>query len=215
MQTSLLKNLLLGSLLVILLTSCSPTLFYKYSKNELVTETLVHPIVNRDNSLLFKTKIKLYNKYFSGLILLKQTDSSTSHLVFVTELGMKMFDYEIRNNQFKLTYVFEPLNKPNILKILERDLKIILLQNLLNKDVAIYKKDKVNSAIYKIVDRTQKHFYYVNLTTKAVDKTIIKGRLFCKEKVNYLYNDSLSATQIKLKHKGFIRLKIELNNIPK
>lgn len=215
MQTFRLKNLLLGSLFVILLTSCSPNLFFKYSKNELVTETLLHPIVNRDNSLLFKTKIKLYNKYFSGLILLKQTDSSTSHLVFVTELGMKMFDYEIRNNQFKLTYVFKPLNKPKILSLLESDLKLILLQNLLNKEASIYKKEKKNVSIYKVVDQKLKHFYYIDLKTKTVDKTIIKRRLFCKEKVHYSYNDSLFASQIKLKHKGIIRLKIELNNISK
>jgi hypothetical protein len=206
------KNLFLSSLVVFLISSCSPTLCYKkQSKPEVITETKIHPIVNRNNSLLYKANIKLYTKYFSGLILLKQTDSSTSHLVFVTELGMKMFDYEIQNNQFKLIYVFEPLNKPKILNLLESDLKLILLQNLLNKEAAIY--SKANKYIYKVNEQELKNFYYINTSTKTVSQTKVKGALFCKEKVTYIYNDSSEATHIKLKHKGFIRLKIELNNI--
>lgn len=128
---------------------------------------------------------------------------------------MKMFDYEIKNNQLKLVYVFEPLNKPKILTLLESDLKLILLQNILNKEASVYKIKDNNNAIYKVVDQKQKHFYYVNFQTKTVGRILVKGKMFAKEKVNYVYNDSLSATQIKLKHQGLIRLKIELNNITK
>ena len=213
MQQFSLKSLLLSSLLVAFISSCSPTLCYKKKGTEFVSEANIQPIVSRKNSLLYKANIKLYNKYFSGIILLKQTDSISSHLVFVTELGMKMFDYEIKNNQFKLIYVFEPLNKPKVLKLLESDFKLVLLQNLLNKEAVIYGKE--NSLIYKVVDQKQKSFYYANKSTKTVSQIKVKGALFCKEKVNYVYNDSLSATQIKLKHNGIIRLKIELNNISK
>ena len=209
----LLKNLCLSSLIITLIISCSPAHNYTLSRTEIVKESDIHSIVNKDNSLLYKAKINLYNKYFSGLIVLKQTDSVTSHLVFITELGMKMFDFEIRSNQLKLIYVFEPLNKPNILKLLENDMKLILLQNLLNKEARVYENKEHSKIIYQTINDKLKNYYFINPKTKTVDKTIVKGKLFVKEKVEYIYSDSLNAKQIKLKHKGFIRLKIELNNL--
>lgn len=208
-----LKNLCLSSLFIALFFGCSPTQGYKLSRVEVVTSAHVKPIINKDNSLLYKAKINLYNKYYGGLIVLKQMDPSTAHLVFVTELGMKMFDFEIKNNEFKLIYVFEPLNQPKILRVLESDMKLILLQSLINKEARIFEKE--NKSVYEVRNGNFKNYYFVNKASKTVDRTIVKGRLFKKEKVNYIYNDSLNAQQIKLKHKGIIHLKIELNNISK
>lgn len=214
MQQSLLKNLCLSSLFITLIISCSPTHNYTLKRTKLVTESDIHSIIDKDNSLLYKAKINLYNHYYSGLIVLKQTGPGISHLVFITELGMKMFDFEITNNQFKLIYVFEPLNKPNILRLLENDLKLILLQNLLNQEAKVFERNGNDERIYQTTNNKLKNYYFVKATTKTVEKTIVKGKLFIKEKVNYMYNDSLFAKQIKLKHIGIIRLKIELNKLP-
>ena len=213
MLRSILKNFYLGSLFISLIISCSPALNYNHRGTAVITLSDIHSIINKDNSLLYKAKITLYNRYYSGLILLKQADTNTSHLVFITELGMKMFDFEIRHNQFKLIYVFEPLNKPGVLKVLEQDLKLLLLQNLLNKEVEVFGQKVQSKLIYRIADHKLKNYYLVNPTTRTVNKIIVKGALFTKETVNYIYNDSLNAKQIKLKHKGIMPLKIELNNI--
>lgn len=213
MRQLLLKYFCLSSLFITLIVSCSPTYNYTLRRTEIVTESDIHSIINKDNSLLYKAKIKLYNQYYSGIIVLKQIDSLASHLVFITELGMKMFDFEIRNNQFKLIYVFEPLNKPNVLKLLESDMKLILLQNLINIEARVFEQKNQTKRIYKTINNKNKNYYFINTDTKTVDKTIVKKNLFIKEKVNYIYDEHLNAKQIILKHKGIIRLKIELNNI--
>ena len=208
MQLSLLKSLRLSSL-ALLLVACSPTFsrlkVAEKTGEKMVTIQEVNPIV-QDSSLLFTASIKLYTKYYSGLIFLKQTDSVTSHLVFVTELGMKMFDYQIQNNQFKLDYVFEPLNQPRILNLLESDFKLILLQGLLNQEAEIFEK---NGRIYKI----NKSYYQVNSKSKNIEKIRVKNGLFSGIKVNYINSDSIPAQNIQLKHKGFINLSIELTKI--
>ena len=208
MQLSLLKSLRLSSL-ALLLVACSPT-FSRLKVGEktgekVVTINEVNPSV-QDSSLLFTASIKLYTKYYSGLIFLKQTDSVTSHLVFVTELGMKMFDYQIQNNQFKLDYVFEPLNQPRILNLLESDFKLILLQGLLNQEAEIFEK---NGRIYKI----NKSYYQVNSKSKNIEKIRVKNGLFSGIKVKFTNSDSLAAENIQLKHKGFINLSIQLTKI--
>jgi hypothetical protein len=87
------------------------------------------------------------------------------------------------------------------------------LQSLISKEARIY--EKKNECVYVVPNGNYKNYYFVNKTSKTVGKAIVKGNLFSKEKVNYIYNDSLNAQQIKLKHKGLIHLKIELNNISK
>ena len=196
-----------------LFISCSPVRNYNLKGTQTIKDLDIHSIINKDNSLLYKAKITIYNKYYSGLILLKQTDASTAHLVFVTELGMKMFDFEIQNNHLKLIYVFEPLNKPGILKLLENDMGLILLIKVLNRDAKIYEKKDKSQLIYKTTEGKLKNYYLLNSTTKTVNQIIVKGSLFTKETVSYVYNDSLNAKQIKLKHKGILPVKIELNSI--
>ncbi|MFY9310722.1 MAG: hypothetical protein WAQ28_16875 [Bacteroidia bacterium] len=211
-----LRNLCLNSLLLLLLfTACSPTQGYKLSKREVVSSAQVKSIINADSSRLYKAGISLYSKYYSGLILLKQTDATTSHLVFVTELGMKMFDFQIRDNEMKLIYVFEPLNKPELLNLLENDMKLICLQHLLNKEVDVYEKAGENSRIYKLQNKKQRHFYVTDAPSRTVSRVLVKGSMRVKENVEYSYDSNGNASHIKLKHKGFIRLKIELTAITK
>lgn len=207
-----LKNLFLNSLLVILVASCAPTSNYKLTGSSLITENQVKPIINTNKALLYKAKLDLYRQHYSGLLLLKQTDANTSHLTFVTEIGMKMFDFEIKNDRFNLVYVFEPLNKPKLIQLLEADMKLILLQHLLKKEASIYKqKDQL---IFKVKDG-HRYYYELNPGKKTVKKIKVKGHILTKEKVLYNYNDSLDAEHIQLKHKGLIRLKIELTRLNK
>lgn len=207
-----LKNLLLNSLFALIFFSCSPLHCYKFLATKKAAELEIKPLVNKQTALLYKARISLYNRHYSGLILVKQTDSLTAHITFITEIGMTIFDFEIRKNEFKPAYVFGPLNKPKTMRLLENDLKLILGQQLWESDVEVYsRKEKY---IYKVVSH-QRYYYSADISPRRIDKTQVKGKFFTREKVKYQYNDSLDAVSIRLKHTGLIRLKITLNRIPK
>src|ERR1700743_1491504 len=142
-----LKNLYLNSLLI-LFTSCAIPLKYKLAQQRKITSTDIQPLVSANNSILYKTQIFLFNKYYTGLLLHKQIDSLTSHLVFVTEVGMKMFDIEIQKDSLKMAYCFGPMNKPKITNLLENDMGAILLYPLLNKTAKIYINKKQGNTLY-------------------------------------------------------------------
>ena len=206
------KSLLLSSLVLLTLYACSPVNGGKYLRSTVITEKDVQPIINKTNSLLYKAKIDVYNRHFSGLIVLKQTAPNTSHLTFVTEIGMKMFDFEILDSVFKLVYVFEPLNKPRLIYLLENDMKLILLQHLLNREADVFeKKDMI---VYR-VKQDFRYYYQSSTGNKTVEKIIKKGSLFKKAKEIYTYDDSLNAKKINLKHKGLVRLKISMEQVNK
>ena len=207
-----LKNLYLSSLLV-LLSSCAIPLRYKLAEQRKITTVDVQPLVSADNTMLYKTQIFLFNKYYTGMLLHKQTDSTTSHLVFVTELGMKMFDIELKKDSLKMVYCFEPMNKPKITTLLEQDMGLILLYQLLDKSGKIYVNKKKGGSLYVTKENSKKYIYYSQVNSKRIAKSLVKGELFTKQKTVYKFGTDNLPESVSLKHKGLLRLKIKLNRI--
>src|SRR5207253_9678248 len=89
------KGLYLSSIVLLLAVACSPLRGYKFEKKQSATFKDVKPVFNGQHSILYKARINLFRKYYSGLIVIKETAPGTAHLAFITEVGMKIFDYEI------------------------------------------------------------------------------------------------------------------------
>lgn len=205
------KNLfLLSSCLLLLFIGCSPVSGYKLKETQVVTHKQVHTMDEVDIAQMYKTKITVYNKYYTGFITLKQTEPNVSRLVFTTELGMTMFDFKIQNNNVEAVYVFEPLNKPEIKKVLADDFKLILLQHLINNKAEVYEKKGVNHLIYKSRNNKYKNYYKLDTTEQTVTETIVKKFCSVKQQVNYEYDLAKRVKHLVLKHKGLLRLQIEM-----
>jgi hypothetical protein len=212
MATFRLKNLYLSSLLI-LLTGCAIPVKYKLAEQRKITTTDVQPLVSDSVSMLYKMQIFLFNKYYTGLLLHKQTDSVTSHLVFVTELGMKMFDIEVKKDSLKMVYCFGPMNKPKITNLLENDMGSILLHQLINKTGKIYVNKKQENTLYTAKEGGKKYIYYTQANSNRIAKSLVKGKLFTTQKTVYKFGADNLPESVSLKHKGLLRLKIKLNRI--
>jgi len=207
-----LKNLYLSSVFI-LLTSCTIPLKYKLTDQKKVSSQDVQPMVSAENPILYKAQIFLFNKYYTGLLLHKQTDSLTSHLVFVTEVGMKMFDIEIQKDSQKMAYCFGPMNKPKITNLLENDMGAILLYPLLNKTAKIYINKKQGNTLYVTREKGKKYLYFTQANSGRIAKSLVRGKLFTKQKTVYKYGTDNLPESVSLKHKGLLRLRIKLNRI--
>jgi hypothetical protein len=205
-----LLNVLFLSSFFFLPTSCS-RFSYRYNGKIEAGRAPVQPVVVPGRSQHFKAKIRVFNKRYSGLMVVKQTAPSISHITMITEIGMKIFDFEMTDSAFRLTYIFEPLNKPRTRNLLQQDLKLMTLYPLLHRSSDDFKSSKAH--VYILRDGI-KQFYYTE------EKNIIKGAwtrntLFPAQKVKYFYDDSLRTEKITLRHKRFLRINIELNRINK
>jgi hypothetical protein len=210
MGLSLLKHLFLSSLLPAFLTGCLPTRGYKSAGQLGATDVKVSGILKDHTASIYKTNIRVLRKDYSGLLIFKHTDSVTTRISFVTEVGMKMFEYEIKNHQPKLTYVFAPLNKQKILKLLEKDLQLILLEDLSGHDAQIFKKD--SSKIYKVETGPFRRYYFSDQKNK-IEKVVERKRICKTTFVTYMFGDSLRPQQILLKNKGLVAVKFNLQKI--
>ncbi len=201
--------LLLSS--VWLLTNCSISKYRRLScTNE---QTILKPVLAACIANKYKANIDVLKNHFTGILIVKQTDSLTTRMVFVTELGIKLFDFETTNGTIKTNYIFEALNKPSFVKGLQDNFSNMFLLNTVGQHFEACKKGSL-----EILKRRQnKNSWFYTLTPKTqqlfLHETFYKRKR--NSKIEYSYDNDLSNyTKIKCKQYGLIKFYFELNVIP-
>src|ERR1700752_1207524 len=183
----------------------------KNCSTEKLTSSQITPVIESSNTIKFKANIGVMKNNFSGIVLVKQTDSLHQHIVFVNELGMKLFDFNIINNEVNATYVFEPINKPALVDALKRNMKHLLLIGAYNK--SSQKCLNENQSLFKT--QSKNHYYFFSTTGKNKLQTqyvFYKKKL--ESKIDYTFdNNSNSYSSIFCKQQGFGNISIELQQL--
>lgn len=197
-----------------LLSSCAYNKLAAPSKRLAPINTgIINPVIPASGAIKYKTSIDVLNKHFTGLIVLKQTDPDTKHLVFVTELGMRMFDFEIKGDSMKPVFVFDALNKPKLIKSLIRNFGSILLIDWFS-DVAwiLEKQGKEYLHLERSISpfrRDTRHFFlFIDDKKYATKLQVFKKR---KKESKVVYSNDYG--NIKLKQYGLVKLYIEMDKI--
>lgn len=210
------KNLLLSSsLLLLLFYGCSFGHYRQLKETNVLTTAYPKSIFGDNfNSFLFKTNITVYKKNFSGLLVTKQLSSNDYRVIFTTELGMKMFDFEFKDSTFTLHYCVPQFNNPKLLNVIKNDIETLLMSNLLNKKKTNYEDKKGVYAIQQIKFQKSENYYYIDkssgrLTNIEQAKKSIKKTTFTLSKYQNDFPEN-----ILIQHHD-INLKIELNLLKK
>lgn len=217
MQRFLKLYLLLSSFL--LLTGCSISKYnhLKCESTDLQANPII-PVIKPTVVSKYKTSIDILKNHITGLLIIKQIDSVTTRLVFVTELGMKMFDFEAKNGVMNAIYVFEPLNKPRLIEALKRNFNNIFLLNLNNIYNATSCKNKNFSQL--VFNKEAKEKWYYSGEKKDRQFILSLQETFHNRKrtskINYTFNTNTQTySLIKCKQCGLIKFYFELNEILK
>jgi hypothetical protein len=164
------KNLLLSSFLAIFLSACS---FGHYKRlSPAATDTLsLKPIFgDHFNSFLFKTNIHIYGKDFSGLLVTKQLKPADYRVIFTTELGMKLFDFEFTDSAFTVQYCVPQFNRPALLKTIQQDIEIILMTKLKNHPLQAFTDKQDMYLVFKQPEGKFSNYYFTDKKNKQVVK---------------------------------------------
>jgi len=213
MHQSLKLYLLLSS--VFILGGCAISKYNKLKCGKIVTSQQdFEPVLKPGATLKYKASIDVLKNHLTGFLLVKQTDSLTKRLVFVTELGMKMFDFEAKGQDMQAIYVFDPLNKPLFIDALKRNFNNMLLLNAYGSNAS--KCDKKENTVYAIQRGKDKRFYS---TSGAEQNGLVLQETFHKHKlesrISYQHEPKTHTyTQIKCKQYGLVKFYFELNAIP-
>lgn len=74
----------------------------------------------------------IFKKYhLSGLLLFKQLENGTVRAIFQNEMGLTFFDFEwSESDSFKLNKIIAQLNKPSVVRVLKKDMELLLMKGL-------------------------------------------------------------------------------------
>jgi hypothetical protein len=175
------KNLLLNSFIAIIITGCSLGHYGRLKEIKTIDSTPPKSIFGDNfNSFLFKTNITVYGKDFSGLLITKQLSPQDYRVIFTTELGMKLFDFEFKDTSFTLHYCVPQFNKPKLLKVIQQDIEILLMNDLKNKSVSNFTDPKNlfnikrikagNMYNYYFTEKPSEHLIRIEQTKKRIKK---------------------------------------------
>ncbi|WP_310992927.1 hypothetical protein [Aequorivita marina] len=160
---------------------------------------------------VYKAKIQLYRKNFGGILILKKLGPKNHRIVFTTEFGSKLFDFQFEGDSFTKHFVVKDLDKKFIINTLRKDFKLLITERA--KVSAVYLKD--NQRLYKTQSDGSFNFYFLDDEAEVLQKIVNTSKT--KEKVEIGFNTYEKkdiADRICIKHHN-IKLTIELEKFKK
>jgi hypothetical protein len=170
------------------------------------TEFKVPYFSNPDMDYVYKANIAVYGNELSGIFIAKKINDTTHRVVFTTEFGNKLLDFEISETEFKINSIIDELDKKILINTLKTDFRLLLRNNYTvnsqynskENKVFLSEKGKINN--YLFISTSNNKLSKIVYTTKR------------KEKINIFVTseNNIFATKIIIQHYN-IKLKIELN----
>lgn len=208
------KNLLLSSFIAILFSACNFGHYGRLTKAPTESISLKPIFGDNFNSFLFKTNITVYGKDYSGLLVTKQMSPQDYRVIFTTELGMKLFDFEFKDTAFTLHYCVPQFNKPKLLKVIQKDIETLLMNDLNKKIFEYFTDSKMLYSIHKTKNGKLDNYYFTEKSTAHLVK--IEHAKKRRKKTTFTLSNYQNdfPSNILIQHHD-IKLKIELNLLKK
>jgi hypothetical protein len=133
----------------------------------------------------------LFKKFhLSGILLFKTFEDSSTRAVFQNEMGFAFFNFKWdAQDSFSVTSIIDQLNKPAVIKTLQRDIELVLMKGLFPGDEVHYLSATdtlsrfpvgTGAAWYKLGNKQLRLIDYVGkskITTIDLQETEKKGTL--------------------------------------
>ena len=190
---------LLISFLFLSLGSCGTLATTKGLVAKPVTKVIENPYFsNTKTDYVYKAKIEVNNNHLGGLLIVKKLGENHHRVVFTTEFGNKIFDFEFIDTQFKVNAIMDKLNKKIVVNALKKDFQLLVSQN--NSTISYYKNTSVN--IYKTKLNNKDNYYFFD-NKNQLSKIVMASKH--KEKVSISFKKVYKniAYKISIIHHNF------------
>lgn len=206
MQKSTIQFLLINCFLALFVISCGPvTKNYTPKKLDKTSYTVPY-FSDSKTDYVYKTNISVYGNELSGIFIAKKISDTSHRIVFTTEFGNKLMDFEISENDFKVNSIVSELDRKILINTLKEDFRL-----LLKKEYQIQGQyENEASEIYKSKDGKRDNYIFISKKDQKLEKIVHSSKT--KEKFTLFFNseNNIFAEKIQIVHQN-IKLKIELN----
>jgi hypothetical protein len=194
--------------LVLVLSSCSTNkVVQDYKSAPLEKTSLEVPYFSNPTiDYVYKANITVYGNELTGIFIAKKINDTTHRVVFTTEFGNKLMDFEISETDFKVNFILEELDRKMLINILTNDFRLLLRSHY---SISEQFENNENN-VYMALDKDKMNYLFVSKSTNRLSKIVYASKR--KEIINLFYTSEkdIFAEKIVIQHQN-IKLKIELN----
>ena len=209
MQQSTIRFLLISSFAALFLSSCSSALLAGFQQQTSNTKSFTSGyFANAETDYIYKAALSAYGHDLSGILIIKQIEDKAHRVVFTTEFGNRLFDFEISQDHFKVNYILEDLNRKIILKILEQDFRLMLQADFTID--AMYADGKFNVMKSAVSDRN--NYLYLRKDDGRYARLMHATKRKEKLSIYFTSENDIFADTILIQHAD-IKLRIVLNRL--
>ena len=161
---------------------------------------------NSETDYVYKANISVYGNELSGIFIVKKINETTHRVVFTTEFGNKLLDFEISDSDFKINFIIEDLNRKILINTLKKDFKLLLRNKF-------YIKKQFENDVFKVyVIEDGKNFDYIYITksNEKPSKIVLASKRKIYISIVYTSENNSFANSIIIQHNA-INLKIQFN----
>lgn len=107
---------------------------------------------------MYHAQVNVAGKHLSGVLVIKTMPDSSIRMVFASEAGFSFFDFEFKGKEFKVHSILKQMDKKPVIKTLQKDFELVLMQHIDAPDAFALKKD---SFIYRVFPYGKDYYYYI------------------------------------------------------
>lgn len=208
MQKSTTLYLIISGFLLLFITSCSTVNVVKdYNPVAVETTTFEVPyFTDPKMDYVYKANISVYGNELSGIFIAKKINDTTHRVVFTTEFGNSLMDFEISETDFKVNSIMEELDRKILINTLVSDFRLLLRSHYGIKN----QFENTQNKVYLTEDNKMHNYLFVSKSENSLSKIVHASKR--KEKINLFFTseNNIFASKIIIQHYN-IKLKIELN----
>lgn len=208
MPKSMKLYLRISVFLILVLSSCAT---YKtlqdYKEVSVEKASLEVPyFANPAMDYVYKSNITVYGKELTGIFIAKKINDSMHRVVFTTEFGNKLMDFEVSETDFKVNFILEELDRKMVVNTLANDFRLLFRSHY----VISKQFENGENTVFMALDKNKINYLFVPKSTNKISKIVYSSQR--KEIVNLFYSskNNIFAENIVIQHRN-IKLKIELN----
>jgi hypothetical protein len=152
------------------------------------------PFARNFEKVFFRASMEVKGKRLTGIALVKKTSDTSYHFAFTNEIGITYLDLEIFKSTFRKDYVFGPLDRNSLLRILHYDLSLLFFKDHSIGRARRYKDPATLDDVYYY--RSQKFFVFLKKSNRRIMRMAGWTNLFDAALIGFQYEEDVFPSGI-------------------
>ena len=113
-------------------------------------------------TVLYNTHVNITGKHLSGILLFKKVSENSIRVVFSNEIGVKFFDFEYIDNDFKVHHIIKQLDRKPVINQLRKDIGFILMHRINLPAAEVFKSG--DERFFGFKEKKEQTYYITDAT---------------------------------------------------